>query len=436
MRARPGIALAALAMVAAPARAETVRTFISLGNGANAVIEGPAIPGDAAHRRIGILVAHPESINTFDYFIGHELAMRGYRVLMLNTYGPEVSYEQFLSPIAVAMTALRKVEGIERIVLAGHSTGGPELTAYQDVAENGAQACRGAARIARCDGDIPAKLPPADGLMLLDTNAGAPERTIALDPAIDPAAPLRRNAPLDMYAPANGFDAAHGEGSYSPAFQTRYYRAQAWRAQGVLAQASQRLAAIGAGQGLYGDDEPFVVPGSDLHVNGARLDLADGAILSRTARPHPVLHADGTRSVEVLRRIALPAAKPQEAGLLHRTVLDVTVKHYLSFEAMRVGDDFTLGADTIKGIDWASTANSVPGNVAGIHVPTLVMAATCAPHMVFAEIAFDRSAAKDKAMVGIEGANHALQPCRPDYGDTRKRAFDAVDQWLMAPGRF
>jgi hypothetical protein len=52
----------------------------------------------------------------------------------------------------------------------------------------------------------------------------------------------------------------------------------------------------------------------------------------------------------------------------------------------------------------------------GIHVPTLVLSGTCAQHLVFLEIAYDRSVAKDKELVGVEGADHWFVPCKPEYG--------------------
>ena len=66
---------------------------------------------------------------------------------------------------------------------------------------------------------------------------------------------------------------------------------------------------------------------------------------------------------------------------------------------------------------------------------TLVMAATCTAHLVLLEIAYDRSPAADKEFLGVEGANHGFNPCKPEYGDTFKRTFDYVDSWLMKPGR-
>ena len=71
-----------------------------------------------------------------------------------------------------------------------------------------------------------------------------------------------------------------------------------------------------------------------------------------------------------------------------------------------------------------------------ISVPTLVMAASCAIHLVPLETVFDHSVAKDKEYVAVEGANHGFQPCRPEFGDTKKRAFDYVEAWLHKPGRF
>jgi len=52
------------------------------------------------------------------------------------------------------------------------------------------------------------------------------------------------------------------------------------------------------------------------------------------------------------------------------------------------------------------------------------------------EIVFDHLGSKDKTLAFVEGAVHTFTPCRPEYGDTVKRAFDYVDAWLGKPGRF
>jgi hypothetical protein len=75
-------------------------------------------------------------------------------------------------------------------------------------------------------------------------------------------------------------------------------------------------------------------------------------------------------------------------------------------------------------------------NAEGITVPTIVLVNTCYRLVVTGEILFDHIAAKDKTYVASEGALHGFTPCRPEYGDTKKRAFDFVDNWLAKPGRF
>jgi hypothetical protein len=38
--------------------------------------------------------------------------------------------------------------------------------------------------------------------------------------------------------------------------------------------------------------------------------------------------------------------------------------------------------------------------------------------------------------VSSEGSGHLFTPCRPEYGDTKKRSLDYIDSWLAKPGRF
>ena len=113
-----------------------------------------------------------------------------------------------------------------------------------------------------------------------------------------------------------------------------------------------------------------------------------------------------------------------------------TVKHFLSFFGQRTKPGYGLTETSMEGLEWRGAASSIQGNVEGVRAPTLVVAATCADHMVQGEITYDHSAAKDKEIVGIEGSNHSFQACKPEYGDVAKRAYDYVDEWLTKPGRF
>jgi hypothetical protein len=115
---------------------------------------------------------------------------------------------------------------------------------------------------------------------------------------------------------------------------------------------------------------------------------------------------------------------------------NTTVRQFLAHSAIRTGPDFAITADDILGVDWASAMTSAPTNAEGITVPALVLPMTCHYLIVPDEIIFDHLSSKDKTLAFVEGAVHNFTPCRPEYGDTVKRAFDFVDRWLSNPGRF
>jgi pimeloyl-ACP methyl ester carboxylesterase len=434
------VALAATASRAqdSPSPASNVplkTTYVKLSNNANAIVVERETP-DPIRSRIAVVVTHPNHANNFNYFTGWELARRGYRAMLVNYYGRETSYYEFIPPLAAAIKALRATPGVEKVVLLGHSSGGVVLTSYQDVAENGPKACQEPARIAKCNAKGLEGLPKADGVLLIDSNSGQPEKTIALNPAADSTDPRYRDPELDLYNPKNGFDPTTKLANYSPEFLSRFFAAQGARANKVIDQAQARLALIEKGEGDYKDDEPFVVFGSSIDVNGARPELADHKLLAKTHAPHILLKADGTAPVEIIPSVIPALATPEQEDSLVETTQDVTVREYLSFQALRVTPDYRMTEDRIMGLDWRTTPNSLQGNLEGIKVPTLIMSGTCAPHLVLLETAYDLSAAKDKEMVGVEGANHGMMPCKPEYGDTFRHTFDYADSWLTKPGRF
>lgn len=412
------------------------QVYVRLADNANAVIDEP-VTADPVRSHIALLVAHPEHANVFNAFPGPALARRGYRVMMMDYYGPEHVYEEFLKPLATAVRYLRRMPGVTKVVLVGESTGGSLLTYYQDVAENGPKACQGVQRIYKCSAKGIGNLPAADAMLLLDINVGAPCRLLALDPAVNSTRPWQRNPALDMFDPRNGFDPTTGQGHYSAAFVHRFLSAQGRRNDRVIDRALAQLTKIRAGKAKFKDDEPFLVAGFSVAMNGARLDLADLQLLSRTKASHLLLKTDGKRSWQIIHSVRPPMASAKDLDLYYRTTPlgSQTVRHYLSLYGLRTTAAYSVTADDVKGIVWRSTGNDAVGNVEGIGVPTLVMAGSCYPHMVMNEVVFAHSAAKDKEFVAVEGANHSLAPCMPKYGNTRKRAFDFINAWLTKPGR-
>lgn len=414
----------------------TKTTFIRLGNNSNAILVEPVTP-DPVKSRIAVIVTHPEHVNNFNYFIARALPRYGYRVMAINYYGPETSFYELLAPFAAGIKALRAMPGVDKVVLAGHSSGGAEQAAYQDVAENGPAACQRPERIYKCTTKEASDLPKADAVMFLDPNSGAPERAFEYNPAIAPHDTHKYDASLDMFAAKNGYDAKTGAANYSPAFLKKFFAAQAKLVNGLIGEAKARLDKIEKGQGNFAADEPFTRGNRGLFVSEVRPELAYIGLLSRSHAPHMLLKADGSRPVQIITMAKLPQAqmRPADAPHLYADPEMETVRSFLSSFIVRLNPDYHWTADGLYGIDWHSSPSSLAGSTEGIHVPTLIMTATCAAHIVFHETAFDHSGAKDKEFVGVEGANHGFLPCRPEYGDTFTRTFDYVDSWLSKPGR-
>ena len=417
----------------APGGVPSKSTFIQLGNNANAVLVEPATLNEKS--RIVVIRTHPEHINNLSSN-GAPLVNYGYRVMSVNYYGREQLYYEFIPPLAAAIKAARAIPGVEKVVLMGFSSGGSETTSYEDVAENGAKACQEPNRTLKCDGKGLDNLPKADGLMLIESAAGAPERTDALNPAVGLHDWKVIHPELDMFSPKNGYDPATHSAHYSDEFLKKYFAAQAAKSTALIEEAQGRLDKIQKGEGDFKDDEPFIVTGSTLGINGARALLADTRLMNHVHAPHLLLKADGTNVVEKYPEVMDPDASAQDNGNFWSNTQNTTVKTYLSFQGLRVSPDYHMTEDNIVGVDWRSTPNSIEGNVQGIRIPTLIVSGTCAPHIVYQEIAYDLSAAQDKDIVGVEGANHGLTACKPQYGDTSKRAYDYVDGWLSKPGRF
>lgn len=414
----------------------TKTSFIRLSNNANAILVEPVTP-DPVKSRITVVVTHPERINNFNYFIARALPRYGYRVLAINYYGPERSFYELYGPIAAGIKALRAMPGVEKVVLAGHSSGGAELASYQDVAENGPAACQRVERIYKCTTKEAENLPKADAVMFLDPNSGAPERTFEYNPAVAPHDRTKYDASLDMFAARNGYDAKTGTATYSPEFLKRFFAAQVKLVNGLIDEAQVRLDKIEKGQGTHPLDEPLWQSNRGVFVSQVRPELAYIGLLNKTHAPHMLLKADGSRPVQTLEMVKLPERQMRPADAPHTFPEpdEYSVKSFLSSFIVRLKPDYRWTPDGLYGIDWNSSPSTLAGSTEGIRVPTLIMTATCAAHIVFHEAAFDHSAAKDKEFLGVEGANHGFLPCRPEYGDTFTRTFDYVDAWLMKPGR-
>ena len=418
-----------------PVRSEKFTTeYIRLGQQGAGLLYKPTNPGAKAH--IAVVFTHPSDDN-FNAPIGRELASRGYYVINVNSRVNALLGNDFQLPtVSLAVSYLRSLPGVQKVIVSGHSGGAHEMALYENVAENGVAACNGPEKIYPCQAPGLDKLQKPDGLILLDPPLGNFHQMSSIDPAVTTDVNVR-NPSLDMFSAANGFDATAGRATYSADFAKRFYAAQSARNMQILAHVQERMKAVADGKGEFSNDEPLVVPGLGVDAGGARLFQPDTSIASHTKAPHLLLKADGTREETIIRSVRQPQA--QSARQLHAlgaTSTATTLRGYLSHSAMRTTPDFAITEDDIVGVDWRSAYDSAPGNAYGIAAPTLVLTMGCHYLMVPGEVVYDRLASKDKTYATIEGATHGFTACKPEYGDTTKRTFDFVDEWLSKDGRF
>ena len=412
----------------------SVRTsFVPLGDNVPGLLYEP-VPqsGNARGKksRIGLILMHPDGdFLTHDAALG--MATRGYRVLTANTSKTEKGryhLDSLLPEVESAVDYLRGLSGVETVILAGHSGGAHLFSYYQNVAENGVQACRAGDKLLPCSDEV-AGLSPADGLILLDGHMGyGVKGLLEIDPAIaDPWNPNgERIQEVDMYDPANGFN-PNGASSYSDSFLDRFFAAQAERMTEVVGYARSRVDAIESDSGKFPDDEPFVLVGTK-----ARAYKPDPTILSHTRDAWPLIKPDGTVEEQVIESLRGPADTDAEPPVhyLGDEVMPTTVRKLLSTNAALPSNNYEMTEDSIRGVDYSSTNANTPGNLEGVSVPLSIIAATGHYHIVQNEIFRNHAGSSDKSLVYVEGASHGFSAIAPEYGDPAERTFDYVDSWI------
>jgi hypothetical protein len=437
--------LSLLGALAAPAQDQQIKsTFIHLGQGVPGVLYEPVNPGPKA--QIGVFVMHAEG-DYLTFSACTELSKRGYRVLCANDTaskagnGSEFTIDRILLDAKLGVAWLRKDPDVKKVVLLGHSGGGVLMSTYQNIAENGVSVCQGPEKIVKCPDNL-AGMPAADGMMLIDSNWGLPAMMLfSIDPAVtSEQAGLPLNPDLDSFNPQNGFNPAGSH--YSPEFVRKFQTAVGKRNDALIQSALDRLAAINSGKGRFTDDEPFIVPGASFLGGANRLFAQDVSLLSRTEKPWPLLHADGSVTTEIVHTVRVPENPKSLTGTLQGGGLDTTVHRFLASYAMRVTPDFSYDASTVRGVDWSSSYNEPPSSVEHIKVPTLVMGMTGHWEFLAAETIYNHSVSPDKTIAFVEGANHGYTTCKQcektpgQFGDTVKTTYNFVDTWLSKPGRF
>ena len=322
-----------------------------------------------------------------------------------------------------------QVPGITKIVLLGHSGGGPTMAFYQAVAENGVGICNTPNKLMKCDPTL-AGLPKADGRHTMDAHPGNGINAVrsisanVLDDIIVLNAftvPPLTTPLLDPFNPANGWKPGTAT-KYSESFKTRYFRAQSTRMNFFIKVAQERLAQLDPDE-----DAPFIAPLAD----NARLSQIDLSIHHSTLMPRKLLKNDGTVEgrfpVVSVRPVSLSPGDEQGFG----TTMFLTLKSFLSVRAIRSNDSF-------NDVDFCSSNNSTPCNLQQMTAPLLVT--TMGGHYFIrdSEQYFDLAASPDKDFYVIEGATHGGTECTAcettpgQYNNATKNLFDLMATWMNA----
>jgi pimeloyl-ACP methyl ester carboxylesterase len=249
---------AALVTISAPLFAQSHPEYIQFSP---SPVKGALYKPDAGPApHAAILIIH-RTANVLGSVAARELARRGFMVLCVNPRSDNneaaVNFEANALDIKSGIELLRKQPGITKILLWGHSGGGPATSFYQAVAEQGPSYCRGPNKLSECD-DALAGLPRADGLVLVDAHPGISVNGLrSLNPAVlDEHDPAKLDPALDPFNPANGYK--DGAPRYSDDFKRRYFKAQADRMNRLIDKALAQLNAMKSGTAPYPDNDAMV----------------------------------------------------------------------------------------------------------------------------------------------------------------------------------
>jgi pimeloyl-ACP methyl ester carboxylesterase len=384
--------------------------------------------GPAPH--VAVLLVH-RTANVLGSPATRELSSRGFMVLAVNPRSDNneaaVDFEANALDIKSGVEFLRKQPGITKIVLWGHSGGGPATSFYQAVAEAGPSYCRGPNKLTECDDSL-ARLPKADGLILADAHPGISVNGLrSLNPAVlDEHDPKKLDPALDPFNPANGFK--DGASRYSDEFKRRYFKAQADRMNRLIDTALAELKAMKSGSAPYRDNDAMVV----TRFEGARLLELDPSIHHSTLKPQKLLKNDGTIVTQIVESVRRAARGYDERNAsFEGGARLMTLRSFLSANAVRA-------KDSLDEIDWCSSNNSTDCAVAKITIPTLITAMGAHYFIRDSEIHYEKSASRDKEFITIEGATHGFSPCTAcettpgQYANSQKNFFDYATRWITA----
>src|SRR3954467_3656740 len=233
---RKTLGIIAVLAIGGPAfAAAPTPTYVQFSGAAKGALYRPD-PAKYPTPHVGVVVMHRNS-NYLSHISTRELPARGFVVLGMNPRCDNneaacAPWENNALDVKSGVNYLRpKAPCSQRVVLLGHSGGGPTMTFYQAVAEKGVAFCQQPNKLMQCSNAL-ANLPAADAVMLMDAHPGNginAVRSISANVTNDSAVlnENRRpstNSKLDPFDPKNGYK-ADGTTRYSGDFKSAYFKA-------------------------------------------------------------------------------------------------------------------------------------------------------------------------------------------------------------------
>lgn len=410
------------------AAAQPQASYLQLSPTVKAVLYSPA---PDSKPRVAIVNMHEDGNRLADIACT-ELVQRGFYVLCMNGRSDNNEALDFWNDLPLDVAAgvryLKETVKASKVLLYGGSGGGPLMTFYQNVAQNGPSVCQGANKLIPCGNEL-SGLPPADGIILRDAHPGTAVNTLrSLDPSVQREdRPDRIDASLDPFSSKNGYNPS-GASHYSNEFKERYFKAQAARMNRLVDGALAKLHAMKAGKYYYKDDDAYVLHKSEI----GRLSELDLSIHPGTVKPHKLIRNDGSIVTEIIKSVRVPNAENAERAKSFQTGSKfLTVKSFLGTRAIRA-------AHSLNDIDYCSNNNSTPCHLQKITVPILILGMGGHYFLRDNEVHYEMSASPDKEYVIIEGASHGIRPCKVcektpgQYSNTVKNTFDYMQKWINA----
>jgi hypothetical protein len=433
--------------------------FVQLSGATMAALYKPD-SGPAPH--VGVILIHRTAS-----FMSHpgctELPKRGFMVLCMATRFINnetlVNNEQLALDVLAGVNYLKNTQHMTKVVLFGHSGGGPTTTFYQAVAEKGPSFCTDPSKLTQCDNSSGSysNLPKADGIVLIDGHPGGSVNALR---AINPSVPVHEDSEtvglradndpikvdkkLDMFDPNNGYNPTGGNSNFSKEFQKKYTAAQAERMTNWIDHALDVRAEGAGGEWRFPDDDSIIIArggGSAAGGGaGANLIVADTGIYCCTIQPEQLMLNNGTivkqivQSVRLVNGTAAGIVSPQIPGnyTFDQGTKNLTVTSFLSANAIRATDSLDYSK-----IDWCSTNNSTPCALQNISVPILITNMGAHYFLVDGEQYYLNFAASvDKTYIVFAGLLHTIAPCTACAGgpyDNEVTLFwNYVAAWMNA----